>query len=76
MASSPPSERAVGFRFRRLEKPEEFRQVEDVHRAVWGEASSEQIAPSLQRAVQDNGGLVLGAFADIHLAGFTVAFLG
>jgi len=50
--------------------------VEEVHRAVWGDESTERIAPSLQRAVQDNGGLVLGAFADIHLAGFTVAFLG
>jgi chorismate synthase len=76
MAASVPHERAVGFRFRRLEKPEEFRQVEDVHRSVWGEESKEQVAPSLQRAVQDNGGLVLGAFVDIHLAGFTVAFLG
>jgi chorismate synthase len=76
MATPAPSERAVGFRFRRLEKPEEFRQVADVHRTVWGDESTEQVAPSLQRAVQDNGGLVLGAFADIHLAGFTVAFLG
>ncbi|MGA8664144.1 MAG: GNAT family N-acetyltransferase [Thermoplasmata archaeon] len=76
MAGSSASERAVGFRFRRLDKPEEFRQVEEVQRAVWGDQSAERIAPSLQRAVQDNGGLVLGAFADIHLAGFTVAFLG
>lgn len=76
MSGPPPSERAVGFRYRRLEKPEEFRQVEDVHRTVWGDESTDGVAPSLQRAVQDNGGLVLGAFADIHLAGFTVAFLG
>jgi predicted GNAT superfamily acetyltransferase len=65
-----------GFRIRRLEKPEEFRQVDAVHRAVWGDAATDSVPTPLQRAVQDNGGVVLGAFADIHLAGFTVAFLG
>ncbi len=68
--------RVEGFRFRRLEKPEEFRQVDEVHRAVWGEDSEEGVPVSLLRTVQDNGGVVLGAFADIHLAGFTVASLG
>jgi predicted GNAT superfamily acetyltransferase len=76
MAGPGPTEREVGFRFRRLDKPEEFRQVEEVHRTVWGEESTDPVPPSLQRAVQDNGGLVLGGFADIFLAGYTVAFLG
>jgi len=62
-----------GFRFRKLEKPEEFRQVLDVHKAVWGD---EGVPTTLQRALQDNGGLVLGAFADIHLAGFAISVLG
>ncbi len=61
------------FRFRKLEKPEEFRQLLEVHRAVWGD---EGVPAPLQRAFQDNGGLVLGAFADIHLVGFAVSFLG
>ena len=65
-----------GFRFRRLEKPEEFRQVQEVHRSVWGEASPESVPATSLRSIQDNGGFVLGAFADIHLAGFTVASLG
>lgn len=68
--------RVEGFRFRRLDKPEEFRQVDEVHRAVWGRDSEEGPALTFLRAVQDNGGVVLGAFADIHLAGFTVASLG
>jgi chorismate synthase len=76
MPGPSPTERAAGFRYRRLEKPEEFRQVAEVHATIWGEESTDPVAPSLQRAVQDNGGLVLGAFADIHLAGYTVAFLG
>jgi chorismate synthase len=67
---------ASGFQIRRLAKPEEFRQVDAVHRAVWGDESNDAVPTPLQRAVQDNGGIVLGAFADIHLAGFTVAFLG
>lgn len=62
-----------GFRFRKLEKPEEFRQVAEVHHAVWGD---EGIPTPLQRAIQDNGGLVLGAFADIYLAGFAISFIG
>ncbi|MCI4364945.1 MAG: GNAT family N-acetyltransferase [Thermoplasmata archaeon] len=76
MAAPSTRTGATGFRLRRLEKPEEFRQVDDVHRAVWGDAATDAVPTPLQRAVQDNGGLVLGAFADIHLAGFTVAFLG
>jgi predicted GNAT superfamily acetyltransferase len=75
---SAPASRsaATGFRIRRLEKPEEFRQVDAVHRAVWGEDATDAVPTPLQRAVQDNGGLVLGGFADIHLAGYAVAFLG
>jgi len=62
-----------GFRFRKLDKPEEFRQVVEVYRGIWGEG---EIPTTLQRALQDNGGLVLGAFADIHLAGFAISLLG
>lgn len=62
-----------GFRFRKLEKPEEFRHLEEVHRAVWGD---EGVPTTLQRALQDNGGLVLGAFADIYLAGFALSLIG
>jgi predicted GNAT superfamily acetyltransferase len=72
----PTAGRTEGFRFRRLEKPEEFRQVEEVHRAVWGPESSVSVPPPLMRVLQDNGGLVLGAFADIYLAGVTVSVIG
>jgi len=67
---------AEGFRFRRLDKPEEFRQVEEVCASVWGPETSIAVPPALLRGVQDNGGLVLGAFADIYLAGVTVSLLG
>lgn len=70
-------DKVEGFRFRRLEKPEEFRQVDEVERAVWGTDPSVATLPvPLLRALQDNGGLVVGAFADIYLAGFATSLIG
>ncbi len=77
MTGADSSDKVEGFRFRRLEKPEEFRQVDEVERAVWGTDSTGPTLPvPLLRALQDNGGLVLGAFADIYLAGFTTSLIG
>ena len=77
MATGRAVERTDRFRFRRLEKPEEFRQVEEVERAVYGaDSSSPPLPVPLLRALQDNGGLVLGAFADIYLAGFAASLIG
>jgi chorismate synthase len=67
---------AVGFRFRRLEKPEEFRQAEELQRAALGPEAVGVVPAPLQRAIQDQGGLVLGAFADIYLAGCTISTIG
>ena len=51
--------------------------MEEVERAVWGrEAAGSALPVPLLRALQDNGGLVLGAFADIFLAGFTASLIG
>lgn len=71
---TPPAPK--DFQFRRLQKPEEFRAVEEVHRAAGGFSEDAAVPTPVQRAVQDNGGIVLGAFAEIYLAGFTVGFLG
>lgn len=72
-----PTERAVrDFQFRPVQKPEELRQVEEVQRLAWGLQEEPPVPAPIQRAIQDNGGLVLGAFADIHLAGFSLGFLG
>jgi chorismate synthase len=77
MTGSGVSDQVQGFRFRRLEKPEEFRQVAEVERSVYGPEAS-GLAPSvvLGRALQDNGGLVIGAFADIYLAGVAASTIG
>jgi len=69
-------DRVRGFRFRRLEKPEEFRQAEDLQRSISDVESTAAVPASLQRVLQDNGGVVAGAFADIYLAGCCVATLG
>lgn len=50
--------------------------MDEIVRATWGAESAPDLSPMLQRVLQDNGGLVLGAFADIYLAGFSVALLG
>ncbi len=77
MAGPRSNGRSEAFRFRRLEKPEEFRQVEEVERALYGpDATSPPLPVPLLRALQDNGGLVLGAFADIYLAGFAASLIG
>jgi predicted GNAT superfamily acetyltransferase len=64
------------FRFHRLDKPEEFRAAEEVQRVAWGLEDEPPVPAPIMRAIQDNGGLVLGAFADIYLAGFALGFLG
>ncbi|MCI4330297.1 MAG: hypothetical protein L3K19_00415 [Thermoplasmata archaeon] len=76
MAVSPAPKESREFHFRRLGKPEEFRAVEEVQREAWGLGTEPPVPGAVQRAVQDNGGLVLGAFADIYLAGFSLSFLG
>ena len=76
MASAPAPKGPHDFLFRRLTKPEEFRQAEDLQREAWGMTDEVPTPAAIQRAIQDNGGLVLGAFADIYLAGFSVGFLG
>ncbi len=73
---APPEKSADPFRFRRLGKPEEFRQLEQVQSAAFGSDPEGSLTVPLQRALQDNGGLVLGAFVDIHLVGFSIGFLG
>ncbi len=61
---------------RRLETSEEFRASEEVQRAAWGMSSDSPVPAAIQRAIADNGGLVLGAFAGTALVGLSLGFLG
>lgn len=65
-----------GFRFRRLDKPEEFRTAEELQRQALGDDATLAVPAALLRTFQDTGGLVLGAFADIYLAGVAASSLG
>ena len=77
MSGARVGDKVEGFRFRRLEKPEEFRQVAEVEHAIFGADPSVAALPvPLLRSLQDNGGLVVGAFADIYLAGFAASLIG
>jgi len=65
-----------GFVFRRLGKPEELRAAEELQLAGGSGTEEGPVTVPMLRAMQDQGGLVLGAFADIYLAALSVGFLG
>jgi predicted GNAT superfamily acetyltransferase len=76
VAGANSSRGQSGFRFRRLNKPEEYRASEELQRLASGTEGEAPTAAAIQRAYQDHGGMVLGAFVDIYLAGVSVGFLG
>ena len=61
---------------RTLAAPEEYRAVEQVQRAAWGLTSDPPVPATIQRAIHDNGGLLLGAFSGREMVGFALGFLG
>jgi predicted GNAT superfamily acetyltransferase len=72
-AVNPPT---LPVRLARLETPEECREVEEVQRAAWEFSTDGPVPVPIQRAIADNGGLVLGAFDGPRLVGFSLGFLG
>ena len=60
---------------RRVETIEEYRAVEEVQRDAWGFTTDAPVPSPILRAINDNGGLVLGAFAGREMVGFTLGFL-
>jgi chorismate synthase len=61
--------------FRRVESIEEYRAVEDVQRGAWGFTTDAPVTTPILRAINDNGGLLLGAFAGATMVGFCLGFL-
>jgi predicted GNAT superfamily acetyltransferase len=76
VAARAPAPGLGEFRLRRLEKPEEFRAAAELAQSSGATGGTGALPHALQRAMQDHGGLVLGAFVDIHLAGLSAGFLG
>jgi chorismate synthase len=65
-----------GLEIRKLATPDEYRLAEQVQRAAWGFSTDGPVPSPIERAMNDNGGLVLGAFRGAELVGFTLGFLG
>jgi len=74
--SNPGELTPPGVRLQRLETPEQCREVEEVQRAAWGFSTDGPVPAAIQRAIADNGGLLLGAFEGARLVGFALGFLG
>ncbi len=76
MSPTTPSTPGPAIAIRKLSRPEEYRTVEGVQRAAWGLSTDTPVPSTIQRAIQDNGGLLLGAFAGAEMVGFALGFLG
>ena len=76
LTSAEAGRTAASISFRRLSTPEEFRASEEVQRAAWGFSRDGAVPHPLQRAFEDNGGIVIGAFAGAELIGISLGFLG
>ena len=61
---------------RRLASPEEYRAAEEVQRAAWGFVADGPVPTPIERAINDNGGLALGAFDGERMVGMSLGFLG
>jgi predicted GNAT superfamily acetyltransferase len=59
---------------RDLQTYEEFTHVQALHRTIWG--LDEGLYPPMLNTVAQNGGVVLGAFDNEKMIGFSFAFLG
>ena len=59
---------------RELKGWEEMEEVVALQREVWGRAESDLVPRGLLVAVQDEGGLVAGAFAEGRMVGFVFGF--
>lgn len=76
MAAPTGQERKPGVFFRHLETHEEYLAVEEIQRDAWGLGTVPPVPSTLQKAIQANGGLLLGAFVGPRLVGYTMGFLG
>ncbi len=75
MTAEPTHEPPTSVVFHRLGTPEEYGEVEEVQKAAWGFPSGGAVPAPILRAINDNGGLVLGAFAGSEMVGFCLGFL-
>lgn len=61
---------------RSVKSDDEYLELEQLERDIWGMDEVEVIPRDLMRTAQKNGGLVLGAYAETRLVGFVFGFAG
>jgi len=71
-----PGGARTDFALRPLRKPEEYRHAEELQREALGPEAALAVPAAVLRVTPDHGGLVLGAFADIYLAGVAASSIG
>src|SRR5271165_7020930 len=64
------------FIVRELESPSEFEQAEEVQMSAWGMGPRGATPKEVMIAINDNGGLALGAFEGRRLVGFALTLVG
>jgi len=64
----------VEYSVRIIETPSEMKAVEKLQEIIWG--TNDIVPTSMLTAAVHNGGLLLGAYDDNTLVGFTFSFLG
>jgi len=66
----------MGLTVRPLSSPSEFEAVEDVQMSAWGMSARAATPKEVMIAINDNGGLVLGAFDGERVVGFALTLVG
>jgi predicted GNAT superfamily acetyltransferase len=66
----------VDYTVRLLESPEDMKAVENLQRIVWPGSEIDVVPAHLLITVNHNGGIVIGAFVEDKLVGFTFGFPG
>jgi len=59
---------------RRISTIEEYKKVEEIQRIAWGMEEECPVPVPILVAINNNGGLVEGAFIDGEMVGFTLGF--
>lgn len=74
--TSPPAHLAPSAELRRLARIGDFEACLRLQKRVWGEDFRDVVSPVLLMVIEENGGLVAGAFGGDSLLGFVFGFTG
>lgn len=66
----------MGVVVRPLSNPMEFEQAQEVQMSAWGMGPRDAVPKEINIAINDNGGLVLGAFQGAKMIGMSITLVG